>query len=272
MPVSRADKASLSVVVPAYNEEERLPALLDALDNSAQDAAADAGFALKETILIDDGSTDNTRKLLADVAGDPGLRPVLEFDENRGKGAAVALGIKRARGDFVLMADADLSTPLEEMRKLSDAIRDGADIAIGSRAITGAVVERGPFHRKLTGSTFSAAVRVLTGLRVRDTQCGFKLLPTRLARWLLADQMCAGFAFDVEMLMRADFAGLSIAEVPILYVHDSRSSVKVGSASLEMLGDVIQFAYQLRWRAQTQAPPLGAGSDLLAELPADDSD
>ena len=112
----------------------------------------------------------------------------------------------------------------------------------------GAVVDRGPLHRKVTGGTFSGAVRLLTGPAVRDTQNGFKLFRTEDAQRLLAEQTCPGFAFDVELLMRADRSGLRIAEVPVVYLHDSRSSVHVASASMEMLKDVSRLAYTLRLR------------------------
>jgi glycosyltransferase involved in cell wall biosynthesis len=261
--------ATLSLVIPAFNEEARLPALLETLAGSASAAVETAGFDLEEVLIVDDGSDDRTREILA-AADQPMLRPILDRSENRGKGASVADGVRHARGDFVLLADVDLSTPLEELPKLSAAIREGADLAIGSRAVAGAVVERGPAHRKLTGKTFGAAVRMLTGLDVRDTQNGFKLLPADLAQEFFSEQICAGFAFDVELLMRAERAGLRIAEVPVLYVHDTRSRVRVGSASLQMLRDVTLLAYRLKPRRA--APRARASRPWLGELPADDSD
>jgi len=256
---------TLSLVVPAYNEEARLPTLLATLAGSAPGVVAAAGFELVEAVIVDDGSRDDTAAILERAAGaDPLLRPVSAFDGNRGKGAAVAAGVERANGDYVLIADVDLSTPLEELGKLSAALHDGADVAIGSRAATGAVVERGPVHRKLLGKAFNGTVRLLTGLQVRDTQCGFKLLPAPLARQLLAGQTCPGFAFDVELLMRAQRAGARIAEVPVVYVHDPHSRVQVVSASYRMLTDVAGLSYRLRRRAAQRAP--------LARLPADDPD
>lgn len=244
-----ATAPTLSLVIPAYNEEARLPALLETLATSAAAAVRRAGMELVETLIVNDGSTDRTRQLLeAGVGGDARVRPVLDYERNRGKGAAFAAGVQRAEGDYVLLADVDLSTPLEELPKLTAAIRAGADIAIGSRAVSGAVVERGPLHRKVLGNAFNGAVRLLTGLRLRDTQNGFKLFPADAAKQLTAVQSCPGFAFDVELLMRADQAGLRIAEVPILYLHDSRSSVRVASASMEMLRDVSGLAYRLRLR------------------------
>jgi glycosyltransferase involved in cell wall biosynthesis len=252
--------ATVSIVIPAYNEEARLPALLEKLTAEAESAAAEAGLRLHETLIVDDGSTDRTRRMLeAAAAEDDGLKPILEFDRNRGKGAAFAAGALRAEGDYVLLADVDLSTPLGELKKLTAALEAGADLAIGSRAVPGAVVERGPLHRKVTGNTFNGAVRLLTGLRVKDTQNGFKLFPAEVVQRYAARQTCPGFAFDVELLMRAQLDGLRIAEVPILYLHDARSSVQVASASSQMLREVAGLAYRLRLRR-------GAGAADSADI------
>lgn len=256
---------TLSLVIPAYNEEARLPALLQALATTAEPAVAEAGMTLLESIVVDDGSIDRTKEVLAAVASEnPRLKAVRDYERNRGKGAAIAAGVGHARGDYVLLADADLSTPIEELHKLTAALAEGADIAIGSRAVEGAVVERGPVHRKILGAGFNRTVRTLTGLPLHDTQCGFKLLPTDWAVRLLANQSCPGFAFDVELLMRADLAGLRIAEVPVLYVHDPRSRVQVTSASMRMLRDVSGLTYRLRLRGRREA---AAG---LAVATADD--
>lgn len=268
----RLDLATLSLVIPAYNEEKRLPALLQVLSRSAGEIVARAGFELIESLVVDDGSSDLTRRILEDAAaGDPGLRPVLDFQLNRGKGAAVAAGVARARGQYVLLADVDLSTPLEELEKLA-AARDRGEIVIGSRAATGAVVERGPAHRKLTGRVFSGAVRALTGLDVRDTQNGFKLLPAGPAKELFAEQICPGFAFDVELLLRADLAGMRIVEVPVLYIHDARSRVQVAPASMQMLKEVSELARQLKPRSARRAESRPWQGGSLAEARTDKHD
>jgi dolichyl-phosphate beta-glucosyltransferase len=257
---------TVSLVIPAYNEEQRLPALLEELKTTAAATIAAGGMTLLEALVVDDGSSDRTAALLREAAaGNPLLKPVLEFDRNRGKGAAFAAGVRQARGDYVLLADVDLSTPLGELGKLTAAIDAGADIAIGSRAVAGAVVERGPHYRKVLGNTFNGAVRLLTGLKLRDTQNGFKLFPTAVARRLVAGQTCPGFAFDVELLMRANQEGLSIAEVPIVYLHDDRSSVRVGSAGAQMLRDVSGLAYRIRLRDRGRgAAPAPAATDRPA--------
>lgn len=262
------DGASLSIVIPAFDEEARLPALFEALAETAGPSAETAGLELLEVVIVDDGSTDGTRELLSEAGRKDGIvRPVLELDSNRGKGGAVALGAARAAGDFILLADVDLSTPLEDLHRLSAAIRDGADLAVGSRAVEGAVVERGPAHRKLMGKAFNATVRALTGLELRDTQCGFKLMPASVGRRLLAEQRCSGFAFDVEMLMRASAAGLRIAEVPVTYVHDPRSRVRVVGATFEMLRDVSSLAYELRREGPGRGPVRSRPESVSANNP-----
>lgn len=241
---------TLSLLIPAFNEQARLSSLLAAISGAARAEVATAGFELVETLVIDDGSRDETRRILTAAASSE-LTPVLDCVEHRGKGAALRRGVLRARGDYVLLADADLSTPISELGKLAAAIDEGADLAIGSRAVAGAVVERGPLHRKLTGMTFSATVRVLTGLEVRDTQNGFKLLGTATARSLFAEQLCPGFGFDVELLLRAQLVGLRIIEVPVVYIHDSRSRVKVARAGLQMFREVALLSRRLHPRSNS---------------------
>jgi dolichyl-phosphate beta-glucosyltransferase len=247
--VRSGGEPTLSVVIPAYNEEARLPALLEKLAAEAEAAVTAAGMRLQEILVVDDGSSDRTAELLgAAGAENELLKPVLDYKRNRGKGAAFAAGVRRAQGDYVLLADVDLSTPLGELGKLTAALERGADIAIGSRALPGAVVERGPLHRKVMGNTFNGAVRLMTGLKVRDTQNGFKLFPTEAVKRYAARQTSPGFAFDVELLMRAQREGLRIAEVPILYMHDTGSRLRVVSASPQMLREVAGLTYRLRLR------------------------
>lgn len=243
--------ATLSIVIPAYNEQARLPALLETVAAEGDAVVSATGMELLEVVVVDDGSTDRTEAILtAARAGNQKLVPVRDYERNRGKGAAFAAGVARARGEWVLLADVDLSTPLGELGKLTAATANGADIAIGSRNVQGAMVERGPVHRKVLGNSFNGVVRMLTGLRLHDTQNGFKLFPADAAKRLLAVQTCPGFAFDVELLMRADREGLRIAEVPIVYVHDSRSSVRVGSAGAGMLRDVLGLTWRIRVRGR----------------------
>lgn len=237
----------VSLVIPAYNEEARLAPLLDVLADDAERDLRSAGLRFVEAVIVDDGSTDATSGLLHAASHENRrLRPLLGRTVNRGKGAALAAGVELARAEMVLLVDVDLSTPLSEAHRLTEAMAEtGAEIAIGSRKQGGRRVVA-PRHRRVLGSAFNLAVRMLTGLDYADTQCGFKLMGTAAARDLLRDQLSTGFAFDVELLVRAQIAGLSVVEVPVSYLHDDRSKVGVLSASVRMARDLARIALRLR--------------------------
>src|SRR5437763_4194775 len=251
---------TLSLVIPAFDEEARLPGLLDSLAADAPRQVEAAGYELLEAVIVDDGSNDRTAEVLrAGAEADPRVRSLLGWSENRGKGAAVAAGVAAARGEFVLQVDVDLSTPLDELGRLGAALRGGADLAIGSRVLEGSAVQ-GPLHRIVLGRGFNGLVRVLTGMPYRDTQCPFKLMRTSAWRDCLAAQSCPGFAYDVELLLRARLAGLSVVEVPVSYLHDDRSRVRVASASPRMLIDVVRLAYRVRARRGSRAEATRVGA------------
>ena len=239
--------ATVSLVVPSYNEERRLPRLAAALRGRARDDLAAAGLDLVEAIVVDDGSLDSSADVLRqEESSTPALAPLIREGPNRGKGAAVAAGIRIARGDLVLVSDVDLAAPLTEAGKLHEAIAAGADIAIGSRAVDPSLVTGIPLRRRAMGRVFNSLVRALSGLPYRDTQCGFKLFRAPVARDLVEDQLAPGFAFDVELLMRARRDGLPVAEVPIEYHHDPDSSIAAARASLRMAWDVVRLGLRLR--------------------------
>ena len=218
------------------------------------------GFELLEAVIVDDGSSDRTAAILSAAAEKQGVaRPVLGSG-HRGKGGAVARGLRAAQGEYALLADVDLSTPLTDLAQLGEAIRDGADIAIGSRDVEGSKV-KAPAHRRQGGRLFNAVVRGLTGLQLRDTQNGFKLLPTAIGRELTAEQVSEGLAYDVELLVRAQAAGLRIDEVPVTYLHDEDSRVQMATASPQMLLDVARIAVRVRGGRQSQSTPRPAAPD-----------
>ena len=236
---------TVSLVVPAYEESRRLPALLDAISDTAAGDLAAAGMDLVQAVVVDDGSADGTGDILREAAGRiETLDPVVLPPPNGGKGAAVAAGLRHARGDLVLLSDVDLSTPLSEAAKLMDLLRAGADVAIGSRAIDRSLAATPP-HREYLGRCFNVAVRLGTPLRFRDTQCGFKLMPAATARALTRRQHVKGFAYDVEVLMRARLAGLHVAEAPVLYHHDDDSRVGLVGAPVQMLLDLARLIHRL---------------------------
>jgi len=250
---------TLSVVVPAYQEVRRLPRLVAAVRDTATADLERAGLALREVIVVDDGSTDGTGAALVEAErAVPLLRALAAPGGHGGKGHALAAGIAAARGELVLLADCDLSAPLAETARLHDALRGGADVAIGSRAAPGADVSNTPLTREYMGRTFNRLVRAATGLPHRDTQCPLKLLRAEDARRLVAGLRTRGYAFDVELLVRAQAAGLTVAEVPIAFCHDRDSRVAPVAHAIEMARDVARLR-----RAQRE-PQRDAGRQVRA--------
>ncbi len=236
---------TLSIVLPAYNEAERLGGLLAGLSELA--ATGVPGLELLEAVIVDDGSSDGTAAAVrAELPRAPWLRLLADGGPNQGKGAAIARGVAAARGQLVLLADVDLATPLGEVARLHDGLRRGADLAIGSRDVPGSVVTGASFHRKLMGRVFNYGVRRLTGLPFRDTQCGFKLMPTPVGRQLLDEQLVAGYAFDVELLLRARALGLRVEEVPVRWAHRPGSKLNPLPAAFAMSCDVLRATWALR--------------------------
>jgi dolichyl-phosphate beta-glucosyltransferase len=234
--------------VPAYNEERRLERALRVFEESAATTVAAAGLELAEIVIVDDGSADRTPELLrAAAARDHLVQPLLRGGHNEGKGAALAAGVRVARGELTLLSDVDQSTPLEDIGKLYARLVEGTDLAIGSRDVPGSDVAA-PEYRKQIGRVFNAMVRRLTGLPFKDTQCGFKLMRTDTARTLLEHQLVSGYAFDVELLMRARAKGLRVVEVPVTYIHDNDSRVNPLTASPRMALDLMRLVYRLRLR------------------------
>ncbi|MGI8802053.1 MAG: glycosyltransferase [Solirubrobacteraceae bacterium] len=236
---------TLSLVIPAYNEEHRVGRLLDGLRELS--AAGVPGLRLLEAVIVDDGSTDATAAAVqAELPGAPWIRLISDGTPNRGKGAATGRGVAAARGELVLLTDVDLATPLHEVAKLHAVLGGGVDVAIGSRDVPGSVVTGASFHRKLMGRIFNYGVRRMTGLPFRDTQCGFKLMGTAAGRRLLGEQLVAGYAFDVELLLRARALGLRVAEVPIRWEHRPGSKLNPLPAAVSMSVDVLRLVRAAR--------------------------
>ncbi|MCL4797005.1 MAG: glycosyltransferase family 2 protein [Bryobacteraceae bacterium] len=204
---------SLSILIPAFNEQQRLPATLKTVA-SYLDARAPA-FA--EVLVVNDGSRDGTADVVRGFAAADARFVLLENPGNRGKGYAVRHGMQKARGEWVLFTDADLSAPIEELDKLWSAVeRQGGDGAIGSRALDRSLIGvHQSFFRETSGKFFNLVMRMITGLPYRDTQCGFKLFSRAAAQAVCSRQRIEGFGFDVEILYIAQKHGFRIIEVPV---------------------------------------------------------
>ncbi|HET6201520.1 MAG TPA: dolichyl-phosphate beta-glucosyltransferase [Planctomycetota bacterium] len=245
----------LSVVVPAYNEEAVIGGSVETLC-----AWLETREASYEVLVVDDGSRDRTTESASAVAvRRPGRVRVLRRDENHGKGSAIQQGVLHARGRKILLCDADLSTPIEDLERLEAALGEGGDVAIGSRAARGSAIEvRQPFHREWMGRVFNAIARVVVLRGIRDTQCGFKLFTGEAARAVFPLQTVGGFCFDLEILWLARRAGFRIREVPVRWRNRKESRVRVVRDSAAMLLDMFRIRLLRRrsagWRfARTAA-------------------
>jgi dolichyl-phosphate beta-glucosyltransferase len=232
----------LSVIVPAYNEERRLePSLHRVLDYLVRRGTT------YELLVVDDGSRDATSQVAAKLAGQ-GVR-VLRHERNRGKGAAVRTGLLASRGRKVLISDADLSTPIEEVEKLEPFLQDGTPLVIGSRGLADSQIrERQPFYREMMGRTFNRLIWMFGVRGIRDTQCGFKLARGEEGRQLASELKIEGFAWDVEMIWLARRRGYGIAEVGVVWVNSPDSRVDPIRSSFSMLRDIITM--RLRHRGE----------------------
>ena len=228
----------LSVVIPAYNEARRLGPTLDRV--AAYLGERGIGH---EIVVVDDGSTDATPEVVRSHPA-PGLRLLVQ-EENRGKGAALRRGVAESRGARVLLSDADLSTPIEELEVLERRLDGGATVAIGSRAMPDSDVRvHQPRHRELMGKTFNLIVRLLGVRGLRDTQCGFKLLEGDLARRLFAELRTERYAYDVELVWLARRHGHRVEEVGVTWVNSPDTRVHPLADSAAMLRDLVL----MRWR------------------------
>ncbi len=201
-------RRSISVIIPAFNEEKRLPPTL----TRVKEYLAASRWEFSEILVVDDGSRDSTARL-AEGAG----ARVLRNPGNRGKGYSVRHGMLEAAGDWALFTDADLSAPIEELETLWTAVeREAAPCAIGSRELDRSLIGvHQPAFREIIGRVFNVLMRLQTGLPFHDTQCGFKLFETPAAREIFGRQRLDGFGFDVEVLFIARLLGYRTVEVPV---------------------------------------------------------
>lgn len=214
---------SISIVIPAYNEQVRLPETIRRIEYYM----GVLNPAFHELLIVNDGSTDGTEEAIREFSEmNPCIR-VLANPGNKGKGYSVRHGMLEARGEWVLFTDADLSTPIEELEKLwCAAARERKEIAIGSRALDRSLIGvHQPGMREVAGRFFNRVMRMTIGLPISDTQCGFKLFRSDVARQVFSRQRLERFGFDVEVLFIARRLGYRIAEVPVVWNHAEGSKV-----------------------------------------------
>jgi len=226
----------LSVVIPAFNEEKRLPHSLAAVLSFLKKQPY-----VSEVIVSDDGSQDRTVTLAKELLKDfP--HQVLVTPQNRGKGHAVRQGMLAAKGDHILFTDADLSTPIEEVSRFLAHLEKDQDIVIGSRALPGSQVEiRQNCLREAMGKIFNRIAQAWAFKGIRDSQCGFKCFRREIAHKLFGIQKLDGFSFDVEIVFLAQKLGLRLLELPVIWRNSAQSRVRVFRDPLMMLWDVLRI-------------------------------
>lgn len=251
-------KPALSIIVPAFDEQDRLGASIRKILEFIKSEKSGA-----ELIVVDDGSRDKTAEIAEKTFAEfPGMRTkVIRYEQNRGKGYAVKTGLFASEADVALFSDADLSTPISELSKLVEPIRKNEyDVTFGSRALDRSLIGvHQPWRREQGGKVFNLIVRTLTGLPFWDTQCGFKAFNMKKFRPLLDLMRIDRFGFDVEFLYVANLHGLRLKEVPVRWDHDERTKVNVFRDSQRMFNEVRQIrqnakkgAYRLEQKTNAQ--------------------
>jgi glycosyltransferase involved in cell wall biosynthesis len=233
-------KFQLSIIVPSFNEELRLPATLERIATYLNSSTRST-----EVLVVDDGSTDRTAEVAASFADRIANLRVLDNGRNRGKGYSVRHGMNEAKGEWVLFTDADLSAPIEEADKLLAAMPQ-YDIAIGSRAMNRELIEvhESPF-REFAGIIFNRIVRIVLRLPFVDTQCGFKAFRRERCRFIFEQQRIERFGFDPELLYLARHHGLKATEIPVRWSHSPATKINMMRDSIQMFVDV----FTIRWNS-----------------------
>ena len=228
----------ISIVIAAYNEEHRIgKSLLKVKDYLTQQ-----GFDY-EIIVVDDGSTDHTKQIVTNHQTKIENLNLISYPNNKGKGYALRQGVLASKGEVVLLSDADLSTPIEELGKLLPLITSReCEIAIGSRALRASrIIKKQPWWRQGMGKIFNRFVKLLVIDGFNDTQCGFKLFSGEIARNLFKDARVNRFAYDVEILVLASKRGYKISETPVVWINSPESKVHPVFDAMQMLMDLIKI-------------------------------
>ncbi len=223
----------LSIVIPAHNEETRLPPSLEKIDRFLTTQPYTA-----EVVIVENGSNDRTLEVARSYAAHAPYLRVLH-ETRRGKGLAVQRGMIEAHGEYRFICDADLSMPIEQVNRFLPPALPHFDVAIGSREVKGSVRYHEPHYRHLIGRVFNTMVRLAALPGLQDTQCGFKMFRAAVAEEVFSRQTLTGMSFDVEVLFIARRMGYTIHEVPIDWYFDPDSRVRLAEDSLRMFSDLM---------------------------------
>jgi glycosyltransferase involved in cell wall biosynthesis len=251
-----------SIVIPAYNESRRIERTLQEVLRYVARQGWDT-----EVIIVNDGSRDDTVKVVRRYAEQNPVLRLIENPGNRGKGYSVRHGMLHARGDLMLFSDADLSAPIGECAKLFEQIRSGADVAIGSRWVRPELqTQKQSLHRQVFGRVFNLALRLVLGLRFKDTQCGFKAFNRQAVDSIFPLQKIERWGFDPEIIFLAEKKGLKVVEVPVQWAHEPGGSIHPVRDGLRMLLEVLKVRWYWIWRKYAVSTPrsTNASSDSPA--------
>lgn len=241
--MSTAAQPAYSIIVPAFNESQRIRACLESVLHTLEAEHWDA-----EVIVVNDGSRDDTAAIVQQFAARDSRIRLVSYELNRGKGYAVRQGFQNSRGRIVMFTDTDLSSPMSEASRLFAAIHDGADIAIGSRWLeVSRQTIRQPWYRRFLGRCFNLLTRAVMHLPYADTQCGFKAFTRDTALNIASRLHIDRWGFDPEMLFLAGKMGYAVREVPVTWAHDSRSKISYLKDGLKMIEDMAL----IRWYSLT---------------------
>jgi glycosyltransferase involved in cell wall biosynthesis len=223
----------LSIIIPAYNEEKRLPSTLEQVFHFLERQSYTS-----EVIVVENGSNDKTFEVTQGFAKQHENLHVVH-NQQRGKGGAVLRGVHESHGEYLFICDADLSMPIEEISKFLPPVLADIDIAIASREAPGAIRYNEPDYRHFTGRVFNMLIRLMVLPKLQDTQCGFKCISAEVARDIFRFQTLTGWAFDVELLYIAHHRGYRIIEIPIDWYFNADSKVRVLRDSWRMFLDLL---------------------------------
>lgn len=234
--IPQPDAPYLSLIIPAYNEALRLCPSLEKILAYLHSRSFTA-----EVIVVDDGSSDGTGDVARQALEGQATYRVLRNEPNRGKALSVKRGLLEGRGQYLLFSDADLSTPIDEADKLLAELEAGADVAIASRQLPGSkLAVHQPWYREMGGRMFGVLNKTILLPGIPDSQCGFKAFKREAAHRILAHQKLTGWAFDAELMYIARKLGLRIAQVPVTWVNDPNSKVKMLRDGFKMVGDLLR--------------------------------